>query len=71
MITLCLIAFIIFVIWATFKILPAIIGLVFSIILGILQILCALFFIPLIGLGFILIDFIVIGGIIGLIKKRI
>lgn len=51
-----------------FNVLPAIIGLGFTIFLTILQIVGFLLLVPIIGILFIFIDLIVIGSIVGLIK---
>ena len=51
-----------------FNVLPAIIGIGFTIFLTILQIVGFLLLVPIIGILFIFIDLIVIGSIVGLIK---
>ena len=68
MITLICISIMIAFIWLIFKILPAIIGFSFTVFVAILQIIGFLFLLPLMGILFFLVDVLVIGAIVGLIK---
>lgn len=68
MITLICVSIMIALIWLIFKILPAIIGFSFTVFVAILQIIGFLFLLPLIGILFFLVDVLVIGAIVGLIK---
>lgn len=68
MITIISILLLILFIWLTFKIVPAILGFAFTVLLAILQVIGVILLLPIFGLAFFLLDVIVIGGIIFLLK---
>ena len=67
-VTLLSILFLLLALKITFKVLPAIIGLSFTIILALFQVIGFILILPVIGMIFFVIDIMIISVIVGLIK---
>ena len=57
-----------FIVWVTFKVVPAILGFTFSVFLALLQVVAIIFLLPILGALCLVVDAILVFAIIGLAK---
>jgi hypothetical protein len=60
-----------FIVWVTFKVVPAILGFTFSVLLALLQVVAIIFLLPILGALCLVVDAVLVFAIIGLVKLMV